>query len=219
MRISATTLEAYRLWREQDPDDEWMSEAELIATITDEAIRTLPMQIGLSYHAILEHPEPCRTLWGGYEHDGILFDSEPVDQMLERIQPGVFEVKTTASLAVPGAGMITLVAKADHLVGLHCDEFKTTLSGFDAAKYMDSYQWRVMVLLFGCTSVSYHIALIKEGEKAIALKSIESFDVYPYADLERDVRSLLREFVHYVNLRGLDGFLRQRQWIMEKAEV
>lgn len=196
-----------------------MPESELIATIKGETVRTPKMQLGLSYHAILEHPEPCRTLWGGYTHENLQFDPEPVDQMLERLQPGVFEVKTTKNVAVPGAGMVTLVAKADHLVGLHCDEFKTTLDAFDAQKYMDSYQWRVMVLLFECVSVTYHVALLREGEERIELKSIESLNLYPYAQLEQDVRLLLREFVNYVNLRGLDGILRERQRIMEKVGV
>ena len=56
---------------------------------------------------------------------------------------GVFEAKGTRQL-----GNVTLVTKADHLYGAHLSEFKTTFNSFDAEKYLQSVQWRVMSLVF-----------------------------------------------------------------------
>jgi len=214
MRISATTLESFRLWQ----DGDWMREEDLIATIKGETVETEPMRRGTAYHAILEHPEPRRMLWGGYAYEGVEFEAPAIEEMLGRIRRGVFEVKTTKTLLVPGAGPVTVVAKADHLTGLHIDEFKTT-EQFDAEKYLASYQWRVMALLFEAVSIAYHVAVVTTDQGRYALKSIESFHVFPYAELETDVRALLKEFCHYVTVRGLDGILRERQRWAESRPV
>jgi len=214
MRISTTTIESFRLWQTGD----WMSEEDLQATIKGEFVPTFNTELGKHYHAILEEPEPYRSLFG-YGRGGFQFEAAAIDEMLARINPaGVPEVKTARELLVAGAGVVHLVSKCDWIAGLHIDEFKTTLEGFDAEKYMASYQWRIMTMLFEATSVSYHVALLKDETEKITLRGIESLNVFPYPQLEADVRHLLREFVHYVNLRGLGDILRERQRAAEYRE-
>lgn len=209
MRVSATLLESYR--RMMDADDELQDriEQELIAKIKGDFVWTPEMRLGAAYHAILERPQ--RSLLGGYEEDGFRFDAEAVDAMLVNIPPGgLFEVKQTREILVPGVGPVTLVAKTDHLYGAHLSEFKTTLSTFDSDKYCASYQWRMMALLFEPEILTYRVACLSEDKKTgtIGLRSIETLNVFTYRNLEADVRRLVRELCCYVDRLGLADYLR-----------
>lgn len=192
-------------------------EAELIAKIKGEFCWTPAMVVGTAYHSVLEHPQ--KLLTGRYESNGVMFEAAAVDPMLDRIdRRGVFEVKTTKSIGVTriaGAGLdhIVLVTKADHLAGAHLSEFKTTLSSFDPEKYLASYQWRVMSLLFEPQWITYHVACLKEedplddGAQVFGLRSLESMNVFPYPHLESDVRHMAGELVQYVKAKGLESYL------------
>lgn len=190
-----------------DVDLQDQIEAELIGKIKGEFTWTPEMRLGTAYHAILEQPQ--LSLSGFYESDGFQFEAEAVDQMLATIpEGGLFEVKTTRELLVPGVGLVTLVSKADHLFGAHLSEFKTTLGSFDAEKYTDSYQWRVMAFLFEPEILTYRVACLSDyKDAAIGLRSIEQVDLFPYPNLEIDVRRMVREFVHYVTKIGLMDWL------------
>lgn len=190
------------------PDQEWMSESDLIDTICGKFVPTRPVQIGKAYHSVLEDPDRY-LVPGGFTCDQFGFDLEAVQPMLNLIdRRGVFEVKTTREV-LPG---VIVVAKADHLIGTRIDEFKTTLSSFAAEKYLDSIQWRMMALLFEASAVTYHVATLDDHENGVvSLKGVDSLTVYPYPALEEDCQALLREFVGYVVAKKLDGILRARQ--------
>jgi hypothetical protein len=210
MRISATILDSFRLYLSED----WMTEADLQARIKGEQVQTPELKIGRSYHALLEKPQ--RSLSGQYEHDGLIFEDAAIENMLDLIEPGLFEVKTTKDVMVPGYGPVTLVTKCDHIRGAAIAEFKTTLDSFDSEKYLGSVQWKTMLLLFQASLVTYHVALLREERDhdyaqqqgpRYALRSIESLNVFGYADLEREVLSLVKDFCGYVKQRGLTEYL------------
>ena len=50
MRISTTTLESFRLFC--DPEQDWMSEADLIATIKGEFVPTPAVELGKAFGLI-----------------------------------------------------------------------------------------------------------------------------------------------------------------------
>lgn len=208
LRVSATLLESFRLYLTED----WFDEADLVAKIKGEFTWTPAMRLGTAYHAVIERPQ--RALSGYYEQDGFRFAPETVTPMLDKIERGVFEVKTTKSIlvAMPHFNEVVLVAKCDHISGSHLSEFKTTLDAFDSEKYMASYQWRIMGWLFEPTCITYHVALLKEPdeENVVRLRSIESLNVFPYPALQDDCRELVRDFVDYLYKKGLDGYLRQK---------
>src|SRR5207247_4146768 len=58
MRISTTVLESFRLYMQ--PDNEWMDEAELIATIRGEFTPTPEILLGQAFHSVIEHPDKYR---------------------------------------------------------------------------------------------------------------------------------------------------------------
>jgi hypothetical protein len=202
MRISATTLEAFRLYLTED----WMDEDALLDTIKGVFVPTPAMLAGRAYHSVLETPETYRVP-NGYLCDGYQFDDATMQPMLDIIdRRGVFEVKTTKELED-----VTLVAQADQLCGAHLHEFKTT-GYFDIEKYTTSMQWRVMALLFEPLAIHYHVASLDDhGNGVVTLRTPpDHFSLYPYAELANDVRALLRECVEYVRLKGLDALLEER---------
>lgn len=209
MRISATTLESYRLFMQ--PDQEWMSEADLIASIRGEFRPNHKINLGSAFGLVLEDPDRY-LVPGGFRItvNGEVFEfgrdvMEPCLAVIDR--RGVFEAK-----AIKRYGDCDVVSKADHLLGADLSEFKTTLSSFDAGKYMDSYQWRFMADSFQAKRITYHVFCLSEATNGvISLRSIESLPLYPYPDLHADCARLVEEFKGYCVARGLDGMLRARQ--------
>jgi hypothetical protein len=234
VRISATLLDSFLFYlgAESSHDDEKASaqecycadcaEGELIRHIKGEFSPTPAILLGRAYHSIVEKPQ--RSLSGFYEADGFRFEDAAVETLLQRIPLGIFEVKTTRELLVPRAGVVTLVAKCDHISGASISDFKATLKAFDSEKYLASVQWRVYLFLFQASKFTYHVACLREERDhdyqqqvpRYALRSLESMNVYPYPDLERDVRELLKEFCGYVKARGLTEYLIPKA---EKAEA
>lgn len=201
MRVAATALESYRLWRDQD----WMSEADLIASLTHTAAPSRRMALGTAFGRVLEAPDAHAVPngLGGvayYEAEGYRF---PADLMAGPLalydRRGLCEVKATTVL-----DGVTLVAKADQLVGAEIIETKTTLGTYDPDKYAGSMQWRVMALVFEPVRIQYRVFSLTESPAGeISLRSTDTLNLYPYAGLADDVRALLGEFVDYVCLRGL----------------
>lgn len=206
MRISTTTLESFRLFME--PEQEWMSEDELIATIKGEFVPTHKVLLGSAFGKVLENPEPYRVS-GGYRCGDFAFGDDVMGPALAVVdRRGVFEAK-----AVGRYGDHDVVAKADHLLGTVIGEFKATLSTFDFDKYAKSCQWRFMLDIFGAALCAYHVFCLSESEQngVIELRSIETFNLYPYAALHQDCCNLVAQFEAYVDARGLRRYLDERQ--------
>lgn len=220
MRVSATTLESFRLYMEAD----FMPEAELIETIQGVFRPNKKMMLGQAFGRCLEKPEKYRQDAGEfaeapYYRVPIRVGEEWVEYIFSEamMQPcldvfdrrGVFEAKATKEY-----GDVTVVAKVDQLLGTGIIENKTKLSQFDFDKYQESYQWRFMLDLFdGATSVSYNVFLLHEDKDdgSYSLKDIEQFTLYPYPDLHQDCVEMVGRFTEYVKQRGLEDVLREKQ--------
>lgn len=184
-----------------------MSEADILATIRGEFRGSPAVALGRAFGKVLETPERYQV-HGGYRCEAYSFSDATMAEPLKLIdRRGVFEAK-----AVKRYGDIDVVAKADHLVGGHLSEFKTTESTFDFDKYAASCQWRFMVEAFEPLLVTYHVFRLDDHENGVAeLRGIETFNLFPYAGLHEDCCDLLARFIEYVTAKGLDGLLRDRQ--------
>ncbi len=205
MRISTTTLEAYRLWR--DPEQDWMSEDDLIATIRGEFRPTREVALGLAFGKILERPDRYRVA-GGYgvpdrTFGDLRFEDDVLAPALERIDRPhtVFEAK-----AVGWYVGQEVVAKADQLVGGTLVETKTCWSGFTWEKYADSCQWRFLADLFQVPRVDYLVFELRESSTGVvSLADVHELPVYAYPALRADCEALVREFVGYLDLKDRAG--------------
>lgn len=211
MRISTTTLESFRLW--SNPDQDWMSEEELIQSIRGIWTPTPRVELGQAFGHVLEAPERF-AVSGGYQHGRYFFSADMMAPALAVFdRRGVFEAKATKQY-----GPHTVVAKADQLIGARIIENKTTLSGFNFDKYAESYQWRFMADIFEPEAITYHVFCLSEDTAGVTdLRSIETFNLFPYAACHEDCCALLSRFVEYVTFRGLDAHLNERQRAAEAA--
>ncbi len=211
MRISTTTLESFRLF--MAPDQEWMAEQELIDTICGKFVPNHNILLGQAFGSVLEDPDRYRVN-GGYRvttrdrEETFEFGDDVMIPALALIdRRGVFEAK-----AVGRYGPHDVVAKADHLLGAVLSEFKTTCSTFNFDKYAESCQWRFMSDIFQPQQITYRVFCLDEAPNGvISLRGIESFNLFPYADLREDCEELVARFCEYVAAKGLVSLLNKRQ--------
>jgi hypothetical protein len=207
MRISTTTLESFRLFMQ--PEQDWMTEQDLIDTISGVFVPTHKVEIGQAFGRCLEDPDRY-LIPGGYRCNGVTLGRDVVDPGLALIDRDstVFEAKSTRRY-----GRNDVVACADQMRGAHLIETKTTFSTFDFDKYAASCQWRFMADIFeGVRKVTYQVFCLNEHSNGvIELKSVEVFDLYPYPALHEDCEALVREFEAFVTVKGLVGLLDARQ--------
>lgn len=209
MRISATQLESFRLF--MSPNQEWMGEDELAATIRGEFVPNHKVNLGSAFGRVLETPE-AYAVDGGYRltvnGETFEFGADVMAEPLALIdRRGIFEAKTVKSY-----GPHDVASKADHVLGGDLSEFKTTLSTFDFDKYAQSCQWRYMADAFQPKRITYRVFCLSEATNGvIELRSVESFNLYPYAGLHQDCARLVMDFVAYVEAKGLADVLNARQ--------
>lgn len=206
MRVSCTTLERFRLFIE--PGQEWLSEAEFLASIKGEGAQTPALLLGRAFGQILEKPWEY-TVASGFAHGPFRFSAATMAEPLRLMdhRSGVFEAKATKEYS-----RSLVVAKADQIVGAHLFEHKTTLGTVDVEGYLASYQPRFMLDLFEAAVVTYHVFRLRElPDLSYEVREIESFNLYPYAGLHADCAALVREFEEYVEAKGLGDYLRARQ--------
>lgn len=214
LRVSTTTLESFRLY--MNPEQEWMEEAELLATIRGEFTPTPEIKLGRAFGKLLETPEKYGDQVVGYEIDEFYAAPATMAPALELFdRRGVFEAKATKQY-----GDVVVVSKVDYLYGAGIHENKTTVKGFDFEKYAESCQWRFYLDAFEAAFARYNVFLLGQDDehpnyagtaREILLKGIESFNLFPYAELHSDCASLVRQFRAYAKLRGLEELLRERQ--------
>lgn len=212
MRISATTLESFRLF--MDPEQEWMEESELLDSICNRWTPNHMTNIGQAFGLVLRYPDRFRAS-GGYRvtprgtTDVIELGDDVMGPALAAVDrsDAVFEAKATGTYAGH-----EVVAKADQLVGSRIIETKARLSAFDFDKYAASCQWRFLLDAFQASALTYQVFCLHEApNKVISLNSVETFDLYPYAEMHADCARLVREFDAYVTAKGLTGILDARQ--------
>lgn len=212
MRISTTTLESFRLFMQ--PDQDWMSEDELIATIRGQFVGNHKVWLGMAFGAVLERPCQYRVN-AGYRVENLRGCGETFEFADEVMQPGLALVDPDTIFEAKGSrlyGAHEVIAKADQLRGAHLKETKTTLSTFDFEKYAESYQWRFMLDIFEAPLCTYHVFCLSEDVAGVIdLRSVETFNLFPYAEMHDDCVRLVRQFEDYVEARGLRAELDGRQ--------
>lgn len=205
MRISATVLEAFRLYI--DPGQEWFTQEKLIAQIMHTEPPSPKRDLGVAFGRVLEKPKQFKVR-GGYHCDGYWFDDEAmrVPFSLMDYKRGVFEVKGTKAY-----GAATVVCKADQIVGAEIKEHKTSDSWQGTERYMDSYQWRYELdILAGAVSVTYLVFVLDDhGNGVVQFKDAHKVTVYPYPEMHDDCARLVDQFVEWADYAGVGNALRQ----------
>jgi hypothetical protein len=213
MRLSITTVEAFRLWRDTG---DWMDLRDLEATIKRETVPNEKMLRGIAFHSVLEHPGACREpSLEGHQYrvgarDGsgdFIFAGEPMERVL-KLWPKLPapEVKNTFEL-----DGITVVGVADALEGITVWEAKCS-EQIDVEKYFDSFQWRALLKLYNATVARYVITKGRDcGNRFIVIDDAMEFPLYRYPQLDDDVRRLVSDCADFISQRNLIGYVQERE--------
>lgn len=204
MRLSVTTVEAFRLWRDSG---DWMALEELEATIKRETVPNEKMLRGSAFHTVLEAPVRTEAMGSAYyEANGYRFEAGGMDAVLA-LMPADRVSETKTEIRFDG---ITLVGKCDALHGLIGYEGKCS-EKIDIERYLDSFQWRAYIRMFNLASVVYILAQGRDtGGGFIVIDSVLPMPLYRYPLVDADVRRLALDCAEFIESRNLSSYVQEQ---------
>lgn len=196
LRVSTTDLDQLRYYRNTDD----MELAELIARLKHLMPSSEAMEAGTALHKALEMAEAGEHK--GFEADGYTFG---FDTDAELDLPPIREMKGTRDYLLDDV-LVTVVGKVDGIHGKRIDDHKFTAK-FDPDRYLDSYQWRVYLEIFGADHFRWNIFEASEdGPKYYRIRNVHKLDMRRYPGMAEDVERELREFVVFARDHLADKF-------------
>lgn len=188
MRLSVTELDAFRYYRDTEEADL----ESLLRRLRKEEPPSRAMHAGRAFHAALEHAQPGDDL-GLIERDGFRFRLE-LDHAMPI--PRIRELKGESVLPTP-IGPVTLVGVVDGVDGPVRD-YKLT-GRFDAERYIDSYQWRCYLVMFGAHQFDYDVFVAKDTDAdPIVIYDYHRLPLYAYPGMTADVLREVGELAQFV---------------------
>lgn len=183
-RISVTALEPYRYWKASE--DRPLSD--FLADLRHEKPATPQMMAGRAFGKLFEYARDGEVL-SIHTLDGWTFDFRELDGHI--VWPATRELKVTRLFDTP-SGPVTLVGQCDAVAGKVRD-LKLT-ERLDAEKYIDSWQWRAYLLMFGAREFVYDVFQGSYGPRnVVQITNYLSMSFYAYPEMERDVQGIVNE--------------------------
>lgn len=185
LRVSATDVDQLRYYNSTDE----MELAELIARLKHLMPSSEAMEAGTALHKALELAVPGDHK--GLEADGFTF---AFDTEAEVDLPAIREMKATRDYLVDDV-TVTLVGKVDGIHGKRVDDHKFTAK-FDPDRYLESFQWRSYLEIFGADTFRWNIFEAREdAPRYYVIRNVHRLQMDRYPGLGEDVERELREFV------------------------
>jgi hypothetical protein len=198
LRVSATDIDQLRYFH--DTDD--MELADLIARLKHLMPSSEAMEAGTALHKALELAEAGDHK--GFEADGFTFS---FDTEAEIDLPPIREMKATREYLVDDV-VVTLVGKVDGIHGKRIDDHKFTAQ-FDADRYLDTYQWRLYLEVFGADMFRWNIFEARESApKNYIIRNVHKLVMHRYPGMADDVERELRAFVMFARDHLPERFLQ-----------
>lgn len=181
MLARVSNIEAFRQWREREDQ----TVEDLIQWITVDA-PSPAMQAGTAFHRALELATP-----GEYETlhaNGYAF----------HMPDGTLALPTIRELrAFANYGPLQVTGQVDGLHGKVVMDHKTT-ARFDAERYLDGYQWRFYLDLFGADVFRWNVFEIREIKPLVyEVCDPQYLTAYRYPGLHADCVRLAAEFYEF----------------------
>lgn len=187
IRLSVTDLDAYRRYR----DNEDVVIEDLLRQLRREEPPSRAMLAGKAFHYVMEHAQAGQILTTA-EHDGFKFRFD-LDCGIPL--PRVRELKGEVEIDTP-SGIVTLVGVVDGIDGAIHD-YKLT-GRFDAERYIDSYQWRCYLVMFGSPRFDYDIFVANEKDEEFVVDDYHRLPFYAYTGMRDHVVREVTEFADFI---------------------
>ena len=195
-----TSVCAFDEW-ERDED---ASVAELIEKITGAFVPSPAMLAGTAFHKLLEDA-PNGLEVNEAESMGHRFIF-PVDLHIE-VTP-IRELRASKTFMVDGEP-ITITGQVDAIDGLRIEDHKTT-SYFNPDRYLQGFQWRLYLSIFGASLFRWNVFEVSQIESAgnsegfdapapeYEVRSQHRLEQYRYPAMEADCLALVSRFARFV---------------------
>lgn len=189
MLARVSNIDAYRRWL--DKEDQSLDDLIRFLTI-DEPSEA--MKAGTAFHKALELAQP-----GDYD---TLFANGYTFHLPE----GMLALPTIRELRAYGNyGALQVTGQVDGLHGKRVDDHKTT-ARFDAERYLEGYQWRFYLDLFGADVFRWNVFEIREVKPLVyQVAEPQILTEYRYPGLHHDCKRLAAEFYEFA-CKHLPGY-------------
>lgn len=221
-RISVTTIEKFR--RFMTEASSFDQEEDLIKSIKGEFEGNNKTWIGGAYHGVIEGKYRIHINKGQYFiADDIAFSAEQAKPALDykRAHPKmIHEVSFTKPFTLKDQ-TIMVSCRTDGMEGREVGDVKCKFGQVDFTEFLDSYQWRFYLSMFGMDAFHYDLfhfqgfddnTILRPGVlnylPGVDITYQEPLYCYRYDNLEADVRQLLQEFMEYIHFRDLYQYLK-----------
>ena len=199
LRVSATDLDQLRYFNSVDE----LELAELIARLKHLMPSSEAMEAGTALHKALENAEPGDHK--GFTVDGFTFS---FDTDAEIDLPPIREMKATREYVV-GNVLVTVVGKVDAIHGRRIVDHKFTAK-WDADRYLDTYQWRLYLEIFGADEFQWNVFEATESApRNYIIRNVHALTMHRYPGMAEDVERELAAFVGFARDHLPERFLAE----------
>lgn len=190
MLARVSNIEAYRQWKHWRPLFDGQEEPtveDLVAFITKDE-PTPAMQAGTAFHKALE-----RAQYGDHE----TFEANGYRFLLPDAEMTLPAIRETR--AYHAYGGLTVTGQVDAIEGRVVYDHKTTAK-FDPERYLDGYQWRFYLDLFGADEFRWNVFVMKEIEPAVyQVSAPHLLSAYRYPGLAADCNALAADYLDFAH--------------------
>lgn len=225
-RISVTTIEKYR--RYMVGASSYDTEAALLETIKGIFLGNDKTDIGGAYHKIMEGE--AQVFDDSLLADNIFFTPEqarPALAFRERHKHMIHEIPVT-KVYETRIGPVLVSGRIDGQEGKETEDKKCKFREPDFREYTDSYQWRYYLDMLGTDLFYYDLFEVRGFTRfgfqgsvrtlpGVTFHAHERHQCVRYQQLPGDCRSMLNDFLDYIELRQLWPFLKQTQDAQQPA--
>lgn len=197
MKVHVTDLDQLLWFRRIES----MTTEELVSRLRREAPPNRAMAMGTAWHAILENPPADELIT--VERGGFTFLIEcDAEIALSQIR----EIRAEKTYMVDGVP-VTLTGGCDGITGNVVTDHKLTARP-DPEKYLDSYQWRAYLDIYGADVFEYILyqALDQDAKGQVIIKDVLPFRFYRYPGMESDLMMGIHQFVEFARVHLPERF-------------
>lgn len=176
IRLSVTMLDSYLYFLR----NEEMEFDALLRRLRGEEPASPQMLAGHAFHSLLENAAS-----GALDHASVDGFEFVFALDAEIALPNIRELKAEKLIETP-SGPVTLVGKVDALDGITVRDYKLT-ERFDAERYVDSFQWRAYLMMFGAQRFVYDVFQCRYEAQRVTVYDYQALPFCAYPGMERDV--------------------------------
>jgi hypothetical protein len=215
--LSPTKLERFRKFVEEQP--EYISHDSLVAMIRNEQQRTPALDLGVGFHAALEHgpeqfwnPERGQYLVTSRDlpYPQVFTESQMalVYRFRARYQGLTAECSFVWDRVTPAGRRFKARMRMDGVYGLEVHEHKTTSRPVSVEQFERSLQWRLYLAVTGAQLCQYNIFEFGQAEPGQEMPiTAEVYRQYAYPGMEAEILDWVDQYLDFVEQHELRSYV------------